>query len=193
MLQLNIRQTQAEIAVRRISYARLEAHATPARLTGETQQARSNMGATQVQIDIDSYPSRHSYGFDSHADFAGKYGERGFSDVRQATSSHTAQAWTNIDQGARPDSKVIEQSYKNDLARFANRRRYIVAAHIPEPEITVRQSELRGTPEPMRVDQRFVAEPFATTDFTPGRIETYLAQKGSVQQWVSEGRYDIRA
>lgn len=193
MLQLNIRQTQAEVAVRRIAYARLEAHSTPAKLTGTTKQARSNMGATQVTIDVDSYPSRHSYGFDNHTDFAKEHGERGYTDVESGTSSHTAQAWKNIDQAARPDSQIITQMYKAQTMKTANERRYIVAAHIPEPTITVHPSELRGTPEPMRVDQHFAADAFATTNFTPGKIETYLTQKGGVQQWVSEGRYDIRA
>lgn len=193
MLRLNIRQTQAEVAVRRISYTKLEAHATPAQLTSETKPARSNRGTTPIRIDIDSYPSRHSYGYDSHTDFAKEHGQQGFADVRKGISEHTEQAWTNIDQAARPDSEAIPHMYKADIEQFAKQRRVIVAVHIPDPVFTVHPSEVVGTPEPAHLEQHVSAEPFAKTHYTPGKIETYLTQKAGVQQWTSEGRYDIMA
>ena len=65
---------------------KLEAHSTPARLSTENRQARSNEGCTQATIDIDSYPSRHSYGYTNHDDFAKEHGQEGFASLKKTTS-----------------------------------------------------------------------------------------------------------
>ena len=194
MLRLNIRMTQPMIGIH-TQLGKLEAHATPARLSTENRQARSNKGWTQCRVEIDSYPSRHSYGYDSHADFAKEHGQQGFSDVQQATSGHTSEAWQMIDNAAKPGTDMIHQIYEGRITDFINKgkNRHIVAELIPDPKITVHQSELTGTIDTGDVTEHVDADAFAKTHFTPGQVETYLKQKGSVHQWVTEDRYDIYA
>lgn len=194
MLKLNIRMTQPMIGIH-TQLGKLEAHSTPARLSTENRQARSNKGWTQCRVDIDSYPSRHSYGYDSHADFAAEHGQQGFSDLAQSTSGHTQQAWSLIENAAKPGTDMIHQIYEGRITDFINKgkNRHIVAELIPDPKITVHQSELTGTIDTGDVTEHVDADAFAKTHFTPGQVETYLKQKGSVHQWVTEDRYDIYA
>ena len=194
MLYLNIRFTQPQISVH-TQLGKLEAHSTPARLSTENRQARSNQGTPLMSIDIDTYPSRHSYGFTNHDDFAKEHGQQGFSDLAASTSGHTGDAWNIINNAAKPGSKTLEGMAKNEVTEFINKgkNRHIVAAHIPAPTITVHQSELTGTIDPGDVTEHVDTDAFAQTHFTPGQVETYLKQKGSVHQWVTEDRYDIYA
>jgi hypothetical protein len=194
MLYLNIRLTQPMIGMH-TQLGKLEAHSTPARLHTENRQARSNQGTTQPSIEIDSYPSRHSYGFDTHADFAREAQQRGFEGVQQGVSSHTQQAWDNIENGARPGTNLVVQQAKGEISSFINqgKNRHIVAEHIPDPVITVHPGEVRGEPEAGDVTEQIDTDAFAQTNFTPGQVQTYMKQQGRVRQWVTEGRYDIYA
>ena len=87
MRYLNIRSTLPVIGMR-IQYNSLESGIRQPRYEQETQQARSNRGVTQPKLTIDSYPSRHSYGYTNHTDFARENLERGMSEVRKGTSKH---------------------------------------------------------------------------------------------------------
>ena len=80
--RLNIRQTLPRIGIR-TQKAQLEMHTSKAELHGDYQAPRSNMGATQPTIEMDSYPSRHSYGYTNNGDFAKEYGQKGLQDLRQ--------------------------------------------------------------------------------------------------------------
>ena len=82
MRYLNIRSTLPIIGMR-IQYNSLESGIHQPRYEQETQQARSNRGVTQPKLSIDSYPSRHSYGYTNHTDFARENLERGMSEVRK--------------------------------------------------------------------------------------------------------------
>ena len=194
MLRLNIRTTQPMIGIH-TRLGQLEAHATPARLSTENRQARSNKGWTQCRVDIDSYPSRHSYGYDSHGDFAKEHGQQGLSDVQQATSGHTAEAWQIIDNAARPGTNMIHQHYASQITDFINKgkNRHIVAELSPDPTITVHPSEVKGTPDRGDVTVDIDTDAFAQTHFTRGQVQTYLQQRPEVHQWTSEGRYDLYA
>ena len=194
MMYLNIRFTQPMISVH-TQLGKLEAHSTPARLSTENRQARSNQGATQMSIDIDTYPSRHSYGFTNHADFAKEHGQQGFSDLKASTSGHTADAWQIIDNAAKPGAKELQNLAKGEITQFINdgKNRHIVAELIPDPKITVHPSEIKGTPEEGDVTVHIDADAFAQTHFTPGQVQTYLQQKPHVRQWVTEGHYDLYA
>ena len=194
MMYLNIRFTQPQISVH-TQLSKLEAHSTPARLSTKNQQARSNQGTTQMSIDIDTYPSRHSYGYTNHADFARQYGQQGFSDLAQSTSGHTADAWNIIENAAKPGAKTLQNMAKGEVTEFINKgkNRHIVAELIPDPKITVHPSEVRGTPDRGDVTVNIDTDAFAQTHFTRGQVETYLQQKPDVRQWVTEGRYDLYA
>lgn len=194
MMYLNIRFTQPQISVH-TQLSKLEAHSTPARLSTENRQARSNQGTTLMSIDIDTYPSRHSYGFTNHDDFARQYGQQGFSDLASSTSGHTGDAWNIINNAAKPGSKTLEGMAKSEISEFINKgkNRHIVAELIPDPTITVHPSEVKGTPDRGDVTVDIDTDAFAQTHFTRGQVETYLQQKPDVRQWVTEGRYDLYA
>jgi hypothetical protein len=192
MLYLNIRQTQAQIGLH-TQLGQLTAHYTPAQLHTEGRQAQSNMGWTQPTLEMDSYQSRHAYGYSSHADFAREHGQQGLSDLKQATASHSEAAWHNIDYAARPDSGEPAAIYDRELSSIINRQRRIVAELIPAPTIKITPGEVRGTPDVGDVTVRADTQAFAATNFTPGSVEVYMRQKGEVHQWTTEGHYDIYA
>ena len=85
MLRLNMRTTQPMIGMH-TQLGKLETHMTPAKLHTENQQARSNAHWTQPSLEIDTYPSSHSYGYTNHTDFAQQYGQQGISDVQSGIS-----------------------------------------------------------------------------------------------------------
>lgn len=189
MQYLNIRFIQPQTSVH-TQLGRLEAHSTPARLSTENRQARSNKGTTQMSIDIDTYESRHSYGFTNHTDFAREHGSKGFSDLQRSTSSHTQEAWANIDGGGKPGRNPVTELYDNRLTSEIKKQRIIVAEHIPDPTITVHPSEVVGTPDEGDVTVNIDTDAFAKTHFTRGSVETYVKQKADVKRWLTEGRYD---
>ena len=194
MLYLNIRFTQPQISVH-TELSKLEAHSTPARLSTENRQARSNQGTTQMTIDIDQYPSRHSYGYTNHADFAKQYGQQGFSDLAGTTSGHTQKAWQLIEGAAKPGAKMLQSFAKGEITDFINKgkNRPSVAELIPDPQFTVHPSEVKGTPDQGDVTVNIDTDAFAKTHFTRGQVQTYLQQKPDVHQWVTEGHYDLYA
>ena len=194
MEYLNIRLTQPMIGMR-TQLGRLDTSIIQPHLTGNRRDARSNKGWTQATVDINTYPSRHSYGFTNHADFAREHGQQGSSELKSAISKHTQEGWANVTQAARPGVNTIHQHYEGLISKFISdgKNRHIVAQAIPDPEITVHQSELTGTPDTGDVTLHAETESFANAHFTRGQVDTYLQQKGEVRQWVTEGHYDIYA
>lgn len=189
MEYLNIRLTQPMIGMH-TRLGQLEAHATPARLHSENRQARSNVGIEQSSISINTYPSRHSYGFTNHADFAKEHGEQGFSDLAKATSGHTQEAWQYIDNAARPGSNEPAATYTREVWSQLKKQRQLVAELIPDPEIHGTPARIVGDVDPGDVTVHIDTDAFAKTHFTPGQVEVYMKQKGEVRQWVTEGHYD---
>ena len=192
MLRLNIRQTQHLIGMR-TQLGKLEAHYVPATLHCENKQARSNAHWTQPSIEIDTYESRHSYGFTNHTDFAREHGDKGFSDLKETTSKWTQEAWDNIDNGGKPGHTPVKDRYDSELARKIKQERHIVTELIPDPKISYTPVKAEGETDPGDVTEHIETEGFAKTHFTPGQVETYLKQKPSVRMWVTEGKYDIYA
>jgi len=193
MLRLNMRFTQPMIGMH-TQLGKLEAHSTPAKLHTNDQQARSNRHWTQPSVDIDQYPSRHAYGNDNHTDFARKYGQQGFSDLAKTTSRWTQEAWDNVENSGKRGRNPVVQRYDSKLSQEISKQRRIVAELIPDPVITYHPVEATGEPDLGDVTAEF--EPpkiFAETNFTPGKVETYMQQKANVERWVTEGKYDIYA
>ena len=160
---------------------------------GDYRAARSNMGTTQVTIDVNSYPSRHAYGFTTMADFTRDRGQKGYSDLASTTSKWTQQAWSNITKAARRGHDEIAAQYDSALASRVNRQRHIEAQAIPDPEITVHQSELRGTPDTGNTKIQIETESKANVKYNRGNISIYLKNPGTIERWVSEGHYDTYA
>lgn len=192
MLRLNMRITQPMIGLR-TQLGKLEAHSTPAELHSENRQARSNAHWTQPSVEIDQYPSRHAYGFESHADFAREHGQQGFSDLQETTSRWTSEAWDNIDNGGKKGRNPVVQRYDSKLQQEISKERHIVTELIPDPEIHFTPVRAEGDVDPGDVTVKIQADSFAQTHFTPGQVETYLKQKPEVRRWVTEGKYDIYA
>lgn len=192
MLRLNMRVTQPMIGMH-TQLGKLDAHSTPARLSTQNQQARSNAHWTQATVDIDQYPSRHAYGFTNHTDFAREHGQQGFSDLAESISRDTQQAWANIEDGGKPGRNPPKEQYDNNLWREIKKQRYITTELIPDPTITWHPVEAEGECDPGDVTVDIDTDAFATTNFNRGKVETYLKQKANVDRWVSEGKYDIYA
>lgn len=193
MLRLNMRFTQPMIGMH-TQLGKLEAHSTPAKLHTNDRQARSNSHWTQPALEIDQYPSRHAYGNDNHRDFAQKYGQQGFADLKKTTSRWTQEAWDNVENGGKKGRKPVEQRYDSKLRQEIRKERHIVAELIPDPVIKFHPIEVEGTPDLGDVTAEFeTPKPFAETNFTPGKVETYMQQKADVRRWVTEGKYDIYA
>ena len=76
MLYLNVRHTLPMIGMR-VQRNTLDSSINQPRYEQETQTARSNRGVTQPKLTINSYPSRHSYGYTNNTDFARENYERG--------------------------------------------------------------------------------------------------------------------
>ena len=192
MRYLNIRSTLPVIGMR-IQYNSLDSGIQQPRYEQETRQARSNRGVTQPKLTIDSYPSRHSYGYTNHTDFARENLERGMSEVRKGTSKHTQMAWALAEDGPKPGRQVVLEFIRNDVKSIADQNRCIVAQAIPDPEIRFDVGEAVGTPTIGRTTPQWHTDAQARIHYNRGSIETYLQQKGDIHRWVSEGKYDIRA
>ncbi|MFC2315383.1 MAG: DUF6470 family protein [Selenomonas massiliensis] len=192
MLYLNTRHTLPMIGLR-IQRNTVDASIVQPRYEQQTQQAHAGRGMTQPKVSIDSYPSRHSYGYTNHTDFARENLERGMSEVQKGTSKHTQMAWALAEDGPKQGRQVGIEFAKRDMENRVTRLRTLVAAHIPEPTITVDPGQTHGAPVPARTTPDWHTEGKARITYKPGSIETYLQQKGDIHSWVSEGKYDIRA
>lgn len=192
MLYLNTRHTLPVVGYR-IQRNTVDTGIVQPQYEQETQQARSNRGFTQPKITIDSYPSRHSYGYTNNTDFARENMQRGYSEVKKGTSKHTQMAWALAEDGPKAGRQVGIEFARNDLNSRVTRLRTLVAAAIPDPEIHVDPGEMHGTPTPAKTIPHWHTEGQARIKYNRGSIETYLQDKGDIHSWVSEGKYDIYA
>lgn len=192
MLYLNVQHTLPMIGMRSQKNT-LEAGINQPSYDQTSQQARSNKGKTQPKIDIDSYPSRHSYGYTNHTDFARENEQEGLSGVQQGTSKHTQMAWALAEDGPKPGRMVPIEQVQSEVQSIADQNRVLVAAAIPKPEISFDIGEVVGETEVGAVSTQWQIEPRARIEYNRGSIETYLERKGDIHGWVSEGHYDILA
>ena len=192
MLRLNIRQSITQIGMR-TQLSTLSPRMIKPEAHTEYVAPRSNKGTTQGELQIDSYPSRHSYGFTNHEDFAKQYGQQGKSDLTAAIKRHNSEAWAMINNGARPGTNQVKQQALGRLDAEINKKRYIVAQAIPDPQISYTPSQVVGETDPGKYDWSVQTDYKADVQFNRGSVETYIRQKGEVRQWVTEDRYDIYA
>ena len=192
MLYLNVRHTLPMIGMR-VQRNTLDSSINQPRYEQETQTARSNRGVTQPKLTINTYPSRHSYGYTNNTDFARENYERGMSEVQKGTSKHTQMAWALAEDGSKQGRQVGIEFAKRDMENRVTRQRQLVAAAIPDPEIHFDVGQAVGEPTIGRTTPHWNTEGQARVQFNRGSIETYLQQKGDIHRWVSEGKYDIYA
>lgn len=178
------------------SRSRLSTLSTPmdqATSTSKTQFARSNQYATLVTIDIDTYPSRHTYGFSTMSDFCREGAQRGQRDIAQATSRHTQEAQQNVESvGKKGAAARAVAAYANRFWGSVTQTRRIEIQSIPDPILTVNPSRVEGDIDPgsreYTIDTR--AGLPSSTEFNKGYIEGYLKDEGYIRRWISIGSYD---
>lgn len=190
--RLNIRQTMPRIGIR-TQLSKLETHYVKAELHGDYQAPRSNAGMEQPKLEIDSYPSRHAYGYTNHTDFAREYGQKGPQEMRQGMSHRNALGQDMVNNAARPGRNVIAEQAKQELSARISKQRYIDVQAIPDPQMHITPVQATGTPDPGHYTTSIETENMAKSDFTRGQVEIYLRQKGDLRQWVTWGKYDTYA
>lgn len=192
MLYLNTRHQLPQIAIRQQWGRFTSASAVPATVHGSNEQAQSNKGATQSSIEIDNYPSRRAYGARNMDDFTRERGQKGFSDVQAGTSKKTQEAWSRATNAAKRGNDITQRAESEMMSKYTARTVFELD-FMPEPTITAHESQVVGEPEEGDVTAEIESVFSPKLDYTPGSAETYLADKGFIRHWVTEGKYDIYA
>ena len=192
--RLNIRQTFAQVGTRS-KLSTLDSHVVPDKIHTNYQAPRSNVGVTQPSMELDTYPSRHAYGYTNMDDFTRERGQRGFSDLRQGMSERNAETWSMIENGARPHHNEIAAQAKQNLNKLMTPpKEHVVAQAIPDPQMTVHPCETKGEVDPGKYEAKFDPhEAFADVKFNQGSFEVYMKQKNDINQWITQDTYDIYA
>ena len=184
MPQIAIRQTWGKFEA---------AAAVPAKVHTEDEQARSNKGVTQSSIEINNYPSRRAYGARNMTDYSAELAQKGKSDAQSGTSRRTQTAWNKIENAARKGNDIPSQ-YKGEMMSKYSKAEVMVQFNLmPEPEIRAHESQVVGKPDEGDVTAEIDPVYSPNVSYTPGSAETYLADKGFIRHWVTEGSYDIYA
>ena len=193
MLYLNTRHQLPQIGIRQQWGRFNSASVNPATVHTEDDQAKSNKGVTQSSIEIDNYPSRKAYGARTMTDYTAERGQKGLSDVRSATSGITQKAWSTITNAAKRGDDIPQQ-YKSEMMSKYSKADVVVQFNLmPEPTITANEAQVVGTPDEGDVTAEIDPVFSPNVDYVPGSAETYLADKGFIRHWVTEGSYDIYA
>ena len=192
MLYLNTRHTLPRVGID-MAASTLSSRIQRPTAKGTYHAPRSNTGIGRITLDINSYPSRHSYGARTMGDFTGENGRQGISDVQSATSSHTQNAWAMIENAARKGHNEIASQAKSRLSGEISKQRYLEAQAIPDPEIHIEPAHEPGDIDPGSWDYQIQVAGKADVTFNEGHIDIFLEDRGSIHSWVSEGHYDIYA
>ena len=191
-LNLNVRQTQGMISVK-TTLGKLESHFGQPKMDGHYEAPRSGVYATQPSIEIDTYPSRHSYGFTNHSDFAKEAQQKGFEGASEGRSRRTQEAWNYIENAAKPGRNVPQEMAQSKLRDNFRVKRHMVAQAIPDPKITGHPSELQGSNDRGDISLKITPPAKAPTNFTPGHVDIELTQAADTHRWISMGHLDLRA
>ncbi|MBR2216111.1 MAG: hypothetical protein IJ849_10175 [Selenomonadaceae bacterium] len=192
MLYLNTRNTLPMYGYRN-RLATLDSHVIKPEAHRDYQAPRSNMGVTSPHMEVDTYPSRHAYGYTNHEDFARQYGQQGKSDIAATASRHTQGAWAMINNAAKRGHNEIQSQAKSRLAQEVKKQRYIEVQAIPDPIMKVYPGELVGDIDIGHDNWSVDVSHTAAVTFNPGHLEQYTMVAGDIHSWVSEGGYDIYA
>jgi len=192
MLYLNIRHTLPRIGID-MHISTLSSRIKKPQPQGDYEAPQSKLGYSQPSMEVDSYPSRHSYGHSTMKDFTKQCGDQGKSDVRQSTSKHAQDTWSIIDNAARKGRDIFDEQADGRLSAEVSKQRHIEAKAIPDPIVTMHPSELHGTTEPGHHSVKIETSSTADVKYNPGKFEVYLQDRGSIRMWTTEGHYDIYA
>lgn len=167
-----------------------DAHMIPAQVHTNNRQARSNKTATQVKVDINSYPSRKAYGHRTMNDLTKENGQKGISDVQSSNSGHTQSAWSFIENAAKKGNYIHQRAEQN-LYSEAKKTRRLEIQDIPDPQFSVEPSEVIGEPDLGDVTAEIQTQPFASVKCTTGSAQTYVQDKGFLHRWITQDKYDM--
>lgn len=181
MARLNIRYELPQIGIRQ-QFSRLDEASVI-----QPQPHAKPKSFRQSSIELDSYPSRKAYGARKMDDFTAERGQRGFSDVRAATSRHTQTGWSKAENAAKRGNDVVQAAKAEMFSQYEPR--ILFRLELP-PNVSV-----QGHPAEIVGDTSIEIEtaPSARIRYTPGSVEFYLKNEGFLRQWVSEDKYDIYA
>jgi len=192
MLYLNTRHTLPRIGID-MAASTLSSRIQKPTVDSEYHAPQSHTGMGRITLEINSYPSRHSYGARTMGDFTKEYGQQGISDVQSVTSRHTQAAWSMIEHGARKGSNEIGNQAKQRLSSEISKQRYIEAQAIPDPEVHITPADEPGDIDPGSWDYKINTAESADVTYNEGHFDLFLEDRGSIHSWVSEGHYDIYA
>ncbi len=192
MLYLNTRHTLPRIGID-MAASTLSSSIRKPTVDSEYHAPQSHTGIGRITMDINSYPSRHAYGARTMGDFTSDNGQQGISDIQSATSRHAQDTWAMIERGARKGSNEIANQAKNRVSGEINKRRYLEAQAIPDPEVHIQPADEPGNIDPGSWDYKIHTAESADVTYNEGHFEVFLEERGSIHSWVSEGHYDIYA
>lgn len=179
-----IRQTQAKL--NSAPFKQAEIHTNQ-------KFAKTSQHATLVKVDIDQYPCRKVFGYRKPEDYAREKGQQGLENVKAITSKHTQGAWDAAKNAARPGHNVPIEEAKANLRNQVIKWPQWTMTDIPDPVFTVIPSRIEGSMDPGSTDLDIQTTDKPDFDYTPGKAETYMKDKGFIRMWMTKGYIDVEA
>lgn len=192
MLRLNIRHQLPQIGLQVQRSTLDKAVTVPSQVHTENRQARSNKGATQSSIDIDSYESQRVTGRRTMLDLARERGRKGISDVRAADSRHTQNAWASLENAAKRGNDIASK-YHSKLVEGMEAEPVFTLEWTKGVKIQFNPSRVVGETDVGDLTAEIQPSYNADIRRTPGQTRTYIQDEGFIRRWVSEDTYDIYA
>lgn len=195
MLRLNIRHQLPQTSTRQRWSSLEQATITPAQIRVHNEQGESNQTATQPTMEIDSYQSRTAYGLFNMTDLMRRQGQKGSSDLSEATAAKSREAWASAENGGKRGSD-IPQKFRNQMFSRYSAQTVFTIAWAADPTVTHTPSRIVGTPDVGDLTAEIDASAGragANIRFERGSAETYMTDQGFIRRWVSQDTYDIYA
>lgn len=191
---MNVRHQLPTIGIRQQQSKINRASVQPAELHSDYQAPVLHQRSTQVKVDIDQYPCRKAVGgFLNNEDFARKYGQEGFQDVKEATSKHTQDGWDAARNAGKKGRVPLIEEAKSLLHNQTIKWPQWEAMVIPPPEFTVTPAELEIDIDKGHYTTDITTENKPNFDYTPGSAETYMKDQGFIRMWATQGYIDVEA
>ena len=192
LVRLNTRHELPQIAMRQTQARLNESGIIQPRAQGRNQQAHSNKTVTQASLDINSYSSRRAYGHRTMNDLTAEQGQRGISNAKSATSSHSQKAWAAATNAAKRGDD-ISQNVRAEMFSDYQAQAVFELNFVQDPQMQGQPNQVIGEPDLGDISVDIETAPSARIQYTPGSVETYLQNEGFIRHWVSYDNYDIYA
>ena len=187
MLCLNIRQTYPRIGLHS-QLSSLETKSPEADLHTTYESPTAGVWPKAAEVNINQYPSRHSYGYSNLKDLGAENAKQGFDGVEKGINRRVQEGNDMLNNGTKHN--VVAAEAKAQLV--PTKDRVLVVERVTPPEITVTPSYMQGNIDTGR-DEVTIQPHEVQTHYTPGSLDIFLQDPGSIRMWTTEGRYDIYA